>query len=168
MWPDFNFIQHQLSRNWRDNPKLVARSRSKAIDAIEKTKFPCHLKTLFQERGLSPQPFRWEFKSFYSHAVAGNPELKGFAVEWRNTAAIRTADDAIQWATFVVSFVRGSLECNSSAQLQQLPPNHEGLRQLCTGRPLLTGSTTVTRRGRQIERAAQGSLSSHHNDPPTR
>jgi hypothetical protein len=176
--------EHPPRRNWLRNQRFGAKSRDEAIDAIEATESEKEFKMLFQYRWKDISHFRWEFKTFETPAM-NDPHCH---VEWRNPAAIIEAEDAIQWATFVVSFVRASLECYSPAELKDIDANHDGLRQFCTGKPVSPGSNTITRGERKRRALAYRSLhhtiplnpimaailglpsgaswSSHHHDPP--
>jgi transposase InsO family protein len=48
-------------------------------------------------------------------------------IEFRKPPASTTAEEALSWAEFAMSFVQSSIKCESAAKLQNIPPNLRGL-----------------------------------------
>lgn len=124
---------------WRESPSLATKSRREAILAIEDVAISEELLAL---RGGLAAASSW--------ATNIRSDKYNMPQVFRNAPAINTADDLIEWAEFLVSFVEASFSC-PLPQLLRFPPNHHGLKGFLAGRgkgvrASYDGETMLTRK----------------------
>ncbi len=126
-----------IKRNWRDNPRLgvanLGRPRSiAAIEAALPNQLVCNptaVLNLIQAPNSNGEPYYWTILRTDSDVQ----------IQFRKPQGCATADDAITWMEFVVSFVQGALACPSAQLLQQIPLSREGLRYFMYGKESMLG-----------------------------
>lgn len=92
--------------------------RSGLIDDIEGTDCLNALIPLIQDS----RDYCWNFL----------PLLDRGTIEFRKPPASKTAEEALSWAEFAISFVQASIKCKSAAELRKIPATVGGLRWFCS------------------------------------
>jgi Putative amidoligase enzyme len=115
---------HYVKSNWLDAPGLgrANKSRSESIATIEAVPHPRALLELLHPMDPSgschDRCYGWNFYSW----------LEKRSIEFRKPPASMSAKEVLSWAELAMSFVQAAISCNSSQELQRIPPTGGGLR----------------------------------------
>jgi Putative amidoligase enzyme len=112
--------------NWLDSPTLqrANKSRSQLIDDIKRANYASTAVRLMQN--TDDRDYSWNFWSIYSKET----------IEFRKPPASTTAEEALAWAEFAISFIQASIMYEDTTLLQKIPPTIGGLRWFLSRFPI--------------------------------
>ncbi|KAF7508052.1 hypothetical protein GJ744_009634 [Endocarpon pusillum] len=123
------------------------RTRSQAIAAIQDAGRPWQMLRPLQGRGHV-----YCFICYYnSWSVVWKMVME--PIHFCKPEATSVAAEAASWAYFAKLFIQAALACRSPQELQNIPPNHEGLQHFMSGKRPPLGSTLL---GTHKSRRGQG------------
>jgi hypothetical protein len=120
-------------RNWRNSRSLKKMSQPQAIATIEKVDNVKGLVNLIQP--LHDSNYDWDL-TFLRPGTS--------LIIFHRLPNIQTANDAVTWAEFALSFIQGCIACHSAIKLQEYAPNPEGLRDFLSGVKSQRGSNILS------------------------
>jgi transposase InsO family protein len=117
--PDHRRRTHFAKSNWLHANFLAAdnKSRSQSVAYIEEQLNLRQIVDAIQRP--RDRDFCWNFQNLLLSEKR--------TIEFRKPPASTTAEEALSWAEFAMSFVQSSIKCESAAKLQAIPPNLRGL-----------------------------------------
>ena len=107
--------------NWLDSPNLAQKGRSRAasIAHIEKQLDRDAVVNVMQL--ASDVDYSWNFRSLTDTQMS--------TIEFRKPPSVKTGEEVLAWAEFVIAFVQASVAFENPSILLGFPPNLGGLQQ---------------------------------------
>jgi Putative amidoligase enzyme len=113
-----------VQSHWLDSPNLAPKGRSRAASIAYIERQVDQNAVIAAMQFPSDGDYCWNFESL-------NDLDKG-TIEFRKPPAVKTVDEVLAWAEFVMAFIQASIACEKPTQFMEFPPTAGGLKQFLT------------------------------------